>query len=481
MTDLVGGPAGGVVRVADLERVAHGARQLDALAIERLGEAVEPAHVQAGGDGVDRDQLQVDAADPLRDRARLLRGQAGLVAALVFGLDPVAELPAALRAEETYVRLAFLAADAQQPEARDTAAPHPLGAGRASCPRRGWAAARPSRRCRRAGRDRPGPRCGRCRRPRAAMPMRSSRRRWRRRRGRTSRGRVRARVASPRARARRGRARARERAPRAHRCPRPPRRARRTPPHAAREGRDAVGRRRVVRDQLDHLLTAIREHPHDPVRDRAVHAGAIAARQALVGDLPDERMLEDQLALTPHRRRQPAEDEVAILQAIEERTDLAGVDCGDLRDAVGPEDPTDHRRRLERALLVQRQQIDARGERRVNGVRKAAYARALPGRACARSPRGRTDCPRPARRWRRARRRRGSRRGATRRAALLSAASSGSTARPREPHPAAAPGGMPRRQLGSRGAQHEDRACGMTRDVLEQLEHRDVGPVQILE
>ncbi len=51
---------------------------------------------------------------------------------------------------------------------------------------------------------------------------------------------------------------------------------------------------------------------------------------------------------------------------------------------------------------------------------------------------------------------------------------------PGEAHAPAAPRRPARRQLGPRGADQEERALGVTGDVLEQLEHGRVGPLDVL-
>ena len=247
-------------------------------------------------------------------------------------------------------------------------------------------------------------------------------------------------------------------------------------------GAEAQRRREVERDQLDDLVAAAGERPLDPVRDGAMHARAIAPRQALVRDLADQRVLEDQLALAAHRRRKAAEDEIAVLQAVEQLADRRR------HRARRPRRPRPARTRGRRPP-----RSAARASRRPAAgrcARRAPRARCRAGRsgcrshrcACARSPRGRTGCLRPARRSRRAR-------GSP--AAARSSSSCDQLGalvgierldrEPGEAPPPAAPGRPPRRQLGPRRAEEEQRAGGVVGDVLEQLEHRRVGPVDVLD
>src|SRR5881392_2672109 len=83
-------------------------------------------------------------------------------------------------------------------------------------------------------------------------------------------------------------------------------------------GRSRETRRKAVMgDELDHLVAAPAEGRLDPVGDVAVDPNALPARQRLVGDVADERVLEDQLALAADGGAEAAEDQVAILQAVE--------------------------------------------------------------------------------------------------------------------------------------------------------------------
>ena len=78
-------------------------------------------------------------------------------------------------------------------------------------------------------------------------------------------------------------------------------------------------------------------------------------------------MLEAVGLLTRDRRAVLARQEVALEQAVDDRIELADV-SGQVGDGALPEDPPDHRGTLQEPLLVAGQSIDARGDDRLQRV-----------------------------------------------------------------------------------------------------------------
>ena len=93
----------------------------------------------------------------------------------------------------------------------------------------------------------------------------------------------------------------------------------------------------------------------EPLGEGRVELRSLGRRQGRVGDVTRERMLDRILAFAGYRRPDPAPDEIALLEQAE--VGAAAVD--QLVDRPGPEDAPDHRRRLQRRLLVGRQEVDA--------------------------------------------------------------------------------------------------------------------------
>ncbi len=69
-------------------------------------------------------------------------------------------------------------------------------------------------------------------------------------------------------------------------------------------------RRVMVRQQLDHLEPPLAGRLLDPPCRLQVRHGPVALRDALVGDVPDERVLEDVFRLPGHRRAEARQHEV---------------------------------------------------------------------------------------------------------------------------------------------------------------------------
>src|SRR5437763_14538588 len=91
---------------------------------------------------------------------------------------------------------------------------------------------------------------------------------------------------------------------------------------------------------------------------------ATRLREALVGDLARQRVLERVLGLALERRARAPADEVAIFEDAEIRSSV----LEQLVDRPGPEDAADHRRRLERRLVGRLEQVDARREDCLDGI-----------------------------------------------------------------------------------------------------------------
>ena len=107
----------------------------------------------------------------------------------------------------------------------------------------------------------------------------------------------------------------------------------------------------------------------DPAGDAGVRAGALAAREAFVGDIAREDVAEGELLLPDHRRADARRDELALLELAEVGIErLVVLDEGG--DGAAPEDAADYGCLLQRVLLARLQQVDARGEDALHRVGK---------------------------------------------------------------------------------------------------------------
>ena len=283
----------------------------------------------------------------------------------------------------------------------------------------------------------------------------------------------------PATRAPRARARASARSRRAHTRPRRRPRARRTPPRAAPRGPRRRAAARWKRDQLDDLVAAAAKRRLDPLRDgpcmrarsrrgRLSYATSqisaclkISSRWPLIDEARRLRM-----------RSRPCRRSSSSL-------DRAGVEPGDLA-----------RPRPARTRGPRRPRPAARASRRPAAGRCArrarrARCRAAPSPACRARVRTissrKNGLPSARATIARALALADAVPSSSSTSRALSPASSGSTASPVKLRAPAAPGRPPRRQLGPGGAEHEQRALGMSGDVLEQLEHGGVGPLDVLD
>jgi len=122
---------------------------------------------------------------------------------------------------------------------------------------------------------------------------------------------------------------------------------------------------RVVVGQQRGVLVLGAAAPLEPLGEAGVEPGAARLRKTLVGDLAGQRVLDRVLAFAGHRRAVPPPDEVALL----EHGEVGRRPLDEVVDGPGPEDTADHGGSLQRSLLGGRQQVDARGEHRLDRVR----------------------------------------------------------------------------------------------------------------
>ena len=133
--------------------------------------------------------------------------------------------------------------------------------------------------------------------------------------------------------------------------------------------RPEVGLQTVVGEELDELLGASPGCLLDPGRDRGMRARPLAPREALVGDLARQDVFEDELRLSGDRRREARQDQLALLQTVERRAQVLPVPVQQTSDGPRPEHATDDRRSLEGALLHGVQQVDPCREHCLHRVR----------------------------------------------------------------------------------------------------------------
>ena len=112
-----------------------------------------------------------------------------------------------------------------------------------------------------------------------------------------------------------------------------------------------------------------------PLRELRVVLGAARLRQAAVGDLLDQHVLEPVRRLAGDRRAGLARDEVAQQQVVEHVFELVGVVLGrEVVDRAGPEHTPDHGAALQNHLLARRQPVDARADQSLQRIGDAVAA-----------------------------------------------------------------------------------------------------------
>ena len=105
-----------------------------------------------------------------------------------------------------------------------------------------------------------------------------------------------------------------------------------------------------------------------PLRHLQVELGTGCLREPGVGDVANQDVLEAIGLLARDRGAVLAGEKVALQQAVEDGIELADVGR-QVADGAFPEDPSDHRGALQQPLLVPGQPVDARGDDRLQGVR----------------------------------------------------------------------------------------------------------------
>ena len=140
-------------------------------------------------------------------------------------------------------------------------------------------------------------------------------------------------------------------------------------------------------EELDRLVQVVRADLHElvagalrePLREARVVLRASELREPGVRDLADEQVLEAVGGLAGDRRARLAEQELAQEQVVEQRVDVLDVGREVLERAL-PEHAPDDRCALEKRLPRRRQMVDARGDERLERVGDASRP-AVPGAA----------------------------------------------------------------------------------------------------
>ena len=250
-------------------------------------------------------------------------------------------------------------------------------------------------------------------------------------------------------------------------------------------GEELDGLVEVVRADLDELLT---RPLCEPFGESRVVLRASELRHARVGDLANERVLEPVRDLARDRRARLAQEKLPLQQIVEQR--LVPVDVRrQMLERAAPEDPSDDRASLKQRLRRGIEMVDAGGDQRLERVRNAV------GRAVARSaldehPDRLLDEERIALRAieRLLRQRRRPLTGGTGelaqelfdelRALFLRERLELDRRRANAASTPARPGVE---QLGPREAEDQHRRAHPVRDVLDEVEQRRLGPVDVLE
>ncbi len=132
-------------------------------------------------------------------------------------------------------------------------------------------------------------------------------------------------------------------------------------------------RLRVVVGEQRRVLVTRPLSVVQPIADACMKATTSSLRDAGVGDLARERVLDCVLALADDRRASSAPDEVPLLEEIE----VGLVTAEEMDHGARPEHMAHDRRCLERRFLARRQAVDARREHCVHAIRHDEPVRQL--------------------------------------------------------------------------------------------------------
>ena len=116
----------------------------------------------------------------------------------------------------------------------------------------------------------------------------------------------------------------------------------------------------MVRDDLDETVRSCRQRL-DPVRKSDMEIRPATLRQLVVGDIPDEDVLERELALGSHSRNLMFMHEISALACSEMPKQFALLAAVALqaRDGAGPENRADDRSVLSKTFLRRRELVEA--------------------------------------------------------------------------------------------------------------------------
>ncbi len=237
----------------------------------------------------------------------------------------------------------------------------------------------------------------------------------------------------------------------------------------------------VVGPDLEQLLAGPLVQPLGEPRVELRRARPSSARRSATSRI--SMCLKRKALLADDRRPRLGEDEVAEQEVVEQRVDVEV--RRDVLDRAAPEDAADHGAAVEQRLLLRRQVVDAGGDQRLERVgdpRRADVSPPLSSsiRIVSSTNSGlpsvfsSTSC-RDVGRERVVREQRSS-------SSSLSSWRSGSSSIAVAAHPASAPAGANVEQLGPGEADEQERRLAHPGgEVLDQLEQRLLGPVDVLE
>ncbi len=103
--------------------------------------------------------------------------------------------------------------------------------------------------------------------------------------------------------------------------------------------------------------------------------GALRLRERAVRHIADEHVGELEGAIAGDRRSLDRSDQVALEQPFEQRRHVGA--GGEMLECAAPEDPADHGRLLQQALVLRPEQVDPGGDQRLDAVRDPVEGRAV--------------------------------------------------------------------------------------------------------